>query len=301
MLSSIFGDLLCYFHSKVSLCLRELCVCELQQIKQKPNKNITYKVQQDWVLTPERFKDAVLMALKNQLLELAFLYVIWHAYPFLSPAGFDKQLPSLLSILIQMIASLPMAEMWFYSGHVLMHASNWCWSHIHYVCFHIFLYFVLSFLLFFLCVCVFAIFVFFPHKKIHVKSTFFQNKTKHHHEWTSPIAITCIYAHWAEHIFINVVTVMLGPFIFGYCCVLFFVVFLFLWHIQTQTQSHKNKQKLWWFFNLYDRSHVVVWYVSFLCVMFFIFYFLFFVIFMVVYWRVWCCNFIFQFLFAFFF
>jgi len=36
-----------------------------------------------------------------------------------------------------------------------------------------------------------------------------------HHEWLAPIAITCIYSHWAEHIFVNIVTVMLGPFILG--------------------------------------------------------------------------------------
>lgn len=36
-----------------------------------------------------------------------------------------------------------------------------------------------------------------------------------HHEWTSPIAITAIYAHWFEFFWINIIMLMLGPFVLG--------------------------------------------------------------------------------------
>ncbi|GIY08489.1 fatty acid hydroxylase domain-containing protein 2 [Caerostris darwini] len=38
---------------------------------------------------------------------------------------------------------------------------------------------------------------------------------KRHHEWTSPIAITAIYAHPIEHIFSNLLPPFLGPFLLG--------------------------------------------------------------------------------------
>lgn len=38
---------------------------------------------------------------------------------------------------------------------------------------------------------------------------------KLHHEWQSPIAITAMYAHPIEHIFVNMVPIMVGPLLLG--------------------------------------------------------------------------------------
>jgi fatty acid hydroxylase domain-containing protein 2 len=38
---------------------------------------------------------------------------------------------------------------------------------------------------------------------------------KKHHEWTAPIAIMAVYAHPVEHIFSNMLPVILGPSILG--------------------------------------------------------------------------------------
>jgi len=38
---------------------------------------------------------------------------------------------------------------------------------------------------------------------------------KKHHEFTAPIAITAVYAHWLEHIVSNMSPILLGPLILG--------------------------------------------------------------------------------------
>jgi len=56
---------------------------------------------------------------------------------------------------------------------------------------------------------------FYSHRLFHIYPSLYKRFHKIHHEWTSPIAITAVYAHPLEHALSNLGPVALGPLVSG--------------------------------------------------------------------------------------
>ena len=99
----------------------------------RPAALLPLKVQRDYVLTWSNLLQIVLVALVNQGLVLLTLVAL-NAYvlPTAAPHLLDRQLPGLLSVVLQLLGCLPLAELVFYSTHRLLH-TQWLWTHVHYL------------------------------------------------------------------------------------------------------------------------------------------------------------------------
>jgi sterol desaturase/sphingolipid hydroxylase (fatty acid hydroxylase superfamily) len=80
---------------------------------------------------------------------------------------------------------------------------------------------------------------------------------KRHHEWTAPVAFSCIYAHPIEHIVGNMLPVLLGPLIVG-CHPLLALAWFSLALFSTLT-THSGLELIPWLISAkpHDRHHQV--------------------------------------------
>lgn len=62
------------------------------------------------------------------------------------------------------------------------------------------------------CIFVEEVLFYYSHRMFHHRLLYRYHKI--HHEWTSPIGLTATYSHWLEHVFSNLLPVMVGPILF---------------------------------------------------------------------------------------
>jgi len=72
------------------------------------------------------------LSLLNQLVMFGVLHLVWLAYEATAGASaFSAELPSLVTVLINVLCFLPIADFFFYFPHKLLHSNAWLFQHVH--------------------------------------------------------------------------------------------------------------------------------------------------------------------------
>ena len=92
---------------------------------------LPFKIQETVKVTVLDYLQCATLVVVNQVVLLGCLYIAWEIYDVSNDGGFDKDLPSPMTILTHGLCYLPMAEFCFYFPHALMHKNAWLWEHVH--------------------------------------------------------------------------------------------------------------------------------------------------------------------------
>ena len=94
-----------------------------------------FKIQDGVRMPVSKYVKCGLLGLFNQGLTGCALYGIGkYLFPYTSPQGLSRELPSFMEFAVQMACCAVYSEIWFYFGHRAMHAYSFLWYHVH--CIH---------------------------------------------------------------------------------------------------------------------------------------------------------------------
>jgi len=109
------------------------CACYMALDFIRPSWVMPFKAQED--APPAPLKDVLvccLVALGNQVVLAICLVAIWFAFPVVASDAFDKELPSLATMLIHLGVHVWVAEILFWTSHRILH-TPWMFKNVHHV------------------------------------------------------------------------------------------------------------------------------------------------------------------------
>lgn len=86
---------------------------------------------------------------------------------------------------------------------------------------------------------------YYSHRMLHHRK-FYERHHKKHHEYTAPVAVSAQYAGTMEHIFSNLMPVLVGPGVMGSH---YITTFIWLVHVHLRTLSDHSGYYFPWYYN----------------------------------------------------
>eukprot|EP00037_Helgoeca_nana_P032003 m.411671 g.411671 ORF g.411671 m.411671 type:complete len:417 (+) comp28715_c0_seq1:191-1441(+) len=90
-----------------------------------------FKVQEAKQVTPMHWVKCIPLVLANHVVLYVSLLGVWEVYSRTAITPFSREIPSIVTVLVQILCYIPCADTFFYFPHKMFHANAWLFQHIH--------------------------------------------------------------------------------------------------------------------------------------------------------------------------